>query len=653
VDEGGRSVASATERADLLVKTLTAGCGFIDIEYQTWSESAAIRKLIRSVVPVDSISHTSGSVNRLILSHHDMTGRPSDAPGLLRAMQTAVPDAVLKLVWNVQSVVESFEALELMRTSRQPIMAICIGKSGVLTRVLAGKFGAFATYCAADGGPATAPGQLTLSQMLDHYRWRAINRQTKWYGLLGDPVWHSPGPAVFTGSFQDCGINAVYLPIELPIGENTMTSFLEAVDARPWLDFAGASVTVPHKQNACAWLNDSLDPTARRVGAVNTLVRSGETWRGHNTDYDGLLDALTETLDCTRADLAGQTADVLGAGGAARAIVAALVDCRVNVTVYNRTADRAAAVANDFGCRWAPWAQRDASRADLLINATTLGSPAAPDRSPVSNERLSTKPVVVDMVYSACPTRLLAAAKSAECRVIDGLEVYARQAAHQFRLWTGSTKSPSLLRELAEVFLDDTQADPLQTVARSVHAWGLDRATRGHVILIGYRGSGKSTVGPLLAERLGLPFVDTDQEIAQRAGKTITQVFDAEGEDAFREHEREVIAEVCTRDPHVIAVGGGAVLDDDNTAAMRQAGAIVWLTATANTLWKRIAADSKSQDQRPNLSPEGGGAEVQRLLDARQQRYRGAADWEVDTEGVGPSEATDQLVRQLRHGGIG
>lgn len=198
-----------------------------------------------------------------------------------------------------------------------------------------------------------------------------------------------------------------------------------------------------------------------------------------------------------------------------------------------------------------------------------------------------------------------------------------------------------------------TDLSPSESTKRPNHAWGLDRSTRGHVILIGYRGSGKSTVGPLLAERLGLPFVDTDEQIAKRAGKTIAQIFEAEGEDTFRKHEHEVIAEICTRDPHVIAVGGGGVLDDDNIFAMHQAGAIVWLTATAKTLWKRIAADSKSQNQRPDLTFEGGLSELHKLLDARRPCYQAAADWKMDTEDVEPSESADQLVRRLRPGGGG
>jgi len=168
------------------------------------------------------------------------------------------------------------------------------------------------------------------------------------------------------------------------------------------------------------------------------------------------------------------------------------------------------------------------------------------------------------------------------------------------------------------------------------------------VILIGDRGSGKSTVGPLLAERLGLPFVDTDEQIGERAGRTITQIFEADGEQAFRDHEREVIAEICNRDPHVIAVGGGAVVDDQNISAMRQAGVILWLTATASTLWKRIAADSKSQNQRPDLTPEGGSSEIEKLSEARRSCYQAAADLELDTDQLAPSVVADQLTRGLR-----
>lgn len=193
-----------------------------------------------------------------------------------------------------------------------------------------------------------------------------------------------------------------------------------------------------------------------------------------------------------------------------------------------------------------------------------------------------------------------------------------------------------------------TDLGPSESTIRPNHAWGLDRATRGHVILIGYRGSGKSTVGALLAERLGLPFIDTDEQIAKRAGKTITEIFASDGEQVFRDHECAVIAEVCHRDPHVIAVGGGAVLDDDNISAMRQAGAIVWLTASATTLRKRIISDSRSQAQRPDLAPHGGSSGIEQLSEARRLRYHDTADLELDTDQLKLSLVAQQAARRLR-----
>jgi len=182
------------------------------------------------------------------------------------------------------------------------------------------------------------------------------------------------------------------------------------------------------------------------------------------------------------------------------------------------------------------------------------------------------------------------------------------------------------------------------------HAWGLDRPCGGHVVLIGFRGSGKSTVGPLLAARLVVPFIDTDEQVEQAAGKTISEIFHADGEPAFRDHERKIIVRACRREPHVIAVGGGAVMDDGNVDALRQAGAIVWLTASSMTLRRRIAADPTSRSGRPDLTPGGGPADVGRLLRARRRRYRQIADHRLDTTGIEPSTAADRIVMWLRRG---
>jgi shikimate kinase len=152
-----------------------------------------------------------------------------------------------------------------------------------------------------------------------------------------------------------------------------------------------------------------------------------------------------------------------------------------------------------------------------------------------------------------------------------------------------------------------------------------------NIILIGYRGSGKTTVGRMLAERLGWSFVDTDVLVESEAGMSIAAIFTAEGEAGFRARERDTIARVVENAQQVIAIGGGAVTDQDNVDRLRSAGTIIWLTATAEVLWARIEADQRSTTTRPDLTPVGGLEEVRTILARREAAYKMAADVCIDT----------------------
>lgn len=165
--------------------------------------------------------------------------------------------------------------------------------------------------------------------------------------------------------------------------------------------------------------------------------------------------------------------------------------------------------------------------------------------------------------------------------------------------------------------------------------------------LIGYRGSGKTSVAAPLAARLGWEWIDADVEIESRAGMSIREIFAAEGEAGFRRREREVLCELLAREKLVIAAGGGAALDPDNRRAMRAAGPVVWLRASAETLAGRIAADPTSAARRPNLTPLGGRAEIERLLAERESLYRDAATAAVDTEGLSPEEVVERIIARL------
>jgi shikimate kinase len=167
------------------------------------------------------------------------------------------------------------------------------------------------------------------------------------------------------------------------------------------------------------------------------------------------------------------------------------------------------------------------------------------------------------------------------------------------------------------------------------------------IFLIGYRGTGKSTVAKLLAERLKLDSIDADDEIEIRAGKTIAAIFTEQGEGVFRDLEAHVLSALCRRQSVVISLGGGAVLRAENRAAIRGAGRVVWLTAGVDTIEARLAADSTTANRRPNLTAAGGRTEIESLLAEREPKYRECATLIVATDGKTLAEVADEIVAQL------
>lgn len=153
------------------------------------------------------------------------------------------------------------------------------------------------------------------------------------------------------------------------------------------------------------------------------------------------------------------------------------------------------------------------------------------------------------------------------------------------------------------------------------------------IILIGYRGTGKTSVGKKVATRLGLPFYDTDDLLTNRMGATIREIVDLKGWDFFREKEKEVILDLGVLTPGIIALGGGAVLDPDNREVLNKLGPIIWLTARIPTILKRMKGDSRNTDHRPPLSGEDMERETREIMALRYPLYEEMAHWMIDTEG--------------------
>lgn len=248
---------------------------------------------------------------------------------------------------------------------------------------------------------------------------------TELAGVLGFPVAHSRSPAMQNAAFRALGLDWRYVKLPVP-----PELFAETVRALPGSGYRGANVTIPHKRSALA-LADASTPAAEAIGAANTLSFRDGRVEADNTDAPGFLEALA-------ADLRGLRALVLGAGGAARAVAWALrTEGAAEVSVWNRTAERAAALAADLGVRRA----ERPGPCDLLVNATSVGlAPRLSEPETLAAlgiEALEPPPIVADLVYGDTPTPLLEWAARAGSRTVDGLEVLVRQGALSIQRWTG------------------------------------------------------------------------------------------------------------------------------------------------------------------------------------------------------------------------
>lgn len=441
---------------------------YIDVELKAWQTSANLRQKVSLVV--DDPDRPRGARRTdtgLILSSHDFEARPSDLLRKVKDMADAPLCRVVKVAWQARSLRDNLEAFELIRQQVKPTIALCMGGAGLASRVLAKKFGALLTFAAIDEASGTAPGQPTLREIKRLYRWDSLDAQTRVFGVIGYPVGHSMSPPMHNAGFDAAGVNAVYLPMPIPPEyehfKATVSSWIAAPGLHPGLDFGGASVTIPHKANLLRFVKETggeVEALAERIGAANTLqVREDGSLYACNTDYAAALDAVCDGLSIGRDGLKGRRVAVIGAGGAARAVVAGFCEYGALVTVYNRTTEKAEALAEQFGACAEPMDALADSAAEVYINCTPIGmhpnvDASAFDAEQISNHKsqilnpLSPGVIVFDTIYNPIQTKLLRDAAAAGCVTIPGTEMFVRQGAAQFELWTGKDAPLEVFRRV-------------------------------------------------------------------------------------------------------------------------------------------------------------------------------------------------------------
>lgn len=408
---GGKFRGSAEAECAILSKAAQAGCQWLDLSLPSAERVNAnvVKKL-----------HLHAN---LMVSWHDFEG-PRHLHGLA-ARFAKIPADLYKVAAHARNFADNGRMLRFLAetSAHLPIVAFCMGDAGLASRILAPHFGSAFTFASLAPGLATAPGQLDIASMRRIYRVETINRATRVYGVLGYPLAHSLSPLMLNAAFRRTSVNAVYVPMPTR-NPNDVLSQLDA------LDLNGFSVTHPHKSAFLKQL-DGIDPMARKIGAINTVVRSSGKLYGYNTDLAGILAPLEAQMR-----IAGARVLVIGAGGAARAAVFGLRERGANVTILNRTSAKAHRLAKQARAKVARRRDLKKTSFDLIINATPVGQSPKPQASPLEAEEINA-PLVFDFVYNPIETSLLRMARARGARVISGLEMFVIQGARQFEIWTG------------------------------------------------------------------------------------------------------------------------------------------------------------------------------------------------------------------------
>ncbi len=430
---GGKFKGTIAAELALLAKAAQAGCRFVDVSLET-AERAGKEAMAGL-----------GKRARLILSYHDFE-RMRDPEPIFTRMQKLKP-AVYKLVFTARSFSDNLvlDAFLQKHAGRMPVVGLCMGEWGVPSRLLCMRDEAAFTFASYGAGEETAPGQIDIRELRQVYRVDDINRATRVYGVLGYPIKHSLSPRMLNAAFRKESLNAVYLPLAAKKAE-------EVLAAAHTIPLSGLSVTIPHKTAVASRL-DGLDPLAKKIGAVNTIVRSNGKLYGYNTDVAGIVGPLEQRLT------PGGTPPrvlVLGAGGAARAAVFGLRARGAEVSILNRTSARALALAKQAQAKTVKRADLKKLPFDVIINATPVGMWPDVKQSPLKADEIRAA-IVFDLIYNPMQTELLRMAQAAGAQVISGMEMFIAQGARQFQIWTGKPAPVAEMRHAVVSWLEEEE----------------------------------------------------------------------------------------------------------------------------------------------------------------------------------------------------
>ena len=436
-----------------------------------------------------------------------------------------------------------------------------------------------------------------------------VSGKTVCLGVVGDPVSHSISPQLHNTMARIMKKDVIYAAYRVEKGEME-----NAINAMRTLSIKGFNVTIPHKEDAARFC-DWIDPFAQKMDACNTLVNENGVIKGYNTDGIGFI----RSLERKGVFVKDKTVAIIGAGGAASGVSLALAEYGAGkIMIMNRTREKADALCEKIN-KYYPEKARSISEieeCDILINATNVGMNS--DETPFDDFEKLKNTIVCDIVYCPRETVFLKKAREAGLKTCGGIGMLIEQAAAAFELFTK----------------DKVSVDTINYLYRMTE---LERP----IVLSGFMGTGKSTVGKALCALTGAQFIDTDDLIEKDTGMKISEIFKIYGEEHFRDLESDTIKRLSGVKGAVISLGGGAVIRRENIDLMREHGFVVCLKADIERVYKNIGGKN---DTRPLLSGKTM-EEAAALLKSREEFYKNC-DFALDVTELEKDESAALILEK-------
>lgn len=457
----------------------------------------------------------------------------------------------------------------------------------------------------------------------------------KYIGIFGNPIKHTLSPVIHDTISMALNLNERYIPFH--IEDNLNLAVKDAYDR----GILGLNITVPHKQSVMEYLVE-VDEAAKAIGAVNTLVRTKKGYAGYNTDMPGLARA----IESEGVSLENKKIIILGAGGAARAAVYMCIKYGTKkVYIINRTVENARRIADDMKAAFCMYDSHDkkskcpeiyAVAAEkfqeipidkyIFIQCTSVGLHEG-DGLPVVDDAEFYRMALfgVDLIYNPAKTPFIKLLETLGIKNMNGLKMLLYQGIMSNELWN------------KKIVDKDTTDKVYRALCAAVYGTG------NNIVLVGYMGSGKTTIGKYISRELGYEFIDTDEYIMKKEGLTVNDIFSKKGEEYFRTLETDAIRELGNSLHNtVIATGGGLPMRDENRRLLKALGTVYYLKTGADTIFRRISGN----EDRPLLMCENPYERICSMLNERESAYLCSADVVIYTDNKSVKDVAKEIYNK-------